>query len=128
LKPDESNSCIDLDFKSIFELDNSIRFVGICSTDGRLFDAHYRDGIKPLITNSILQQSAMKTAIRSITRKEEEGLMGPPVYSVTAYHNVKRITIPINGDLLLLVSLDKNTQENPVIVKILDVLKSFNLL
>ena len=119
---DKENKIQDLDFASIFEIDDSIRFVGVCTTDGRLLDAQYRNGVKPLLTDSGLQQSVVRTAIRSTTRKGDEGLMGPPLYSVTTYSNVKRATIPMDEELLFLVSFERDTQENVLIPKILDFL------
>ena len=120
---DKENKIQDLDFDSIFEVDDSIRFVGVCTMDGRLLDAQYRNGVKPQLTDSGLQQSVVRTAIRSTTRKGEEGLLGRPVYSVTTYPNVKRATIPIDEELLFLVSFEKEVQENSLIPRILEILK-----
>ena len=118
------NDIRDLDFNSIFELDDSIRFVGVCTKDGRLLDAQYKNGVKPLLTDSGLQLSVMRTAIRSNTRAGDEGLMGQPIYSVTAYDNVKRATIPLDDDLLFLASFDKESPEGFIIPKILQILNN----
>ena len=118
------NDIRDLDFDSIFEIDESIRFVGVCTKDGRLLDAQYKNGIKPLLTDSGLQLSVMRTAIRSTTRTADEGLMGHPLYSVTTYENVKRATIPLDDDLLFLTSFDRESAEGFIIPKILHVLNN----
>ncbi len=112
----------DLDLESIFECDDSIRFIGICSKSGQLLDAQYRPGTNPLLTDSGLQFSVMKTAIRSVTRDEYNEGMGRPIYSVTSYENVKRATIPFEKDLLLLVSFEKNQGETQIMGKILEIL------
>ena len=112
----------DLDTELIFEISDSIRFVGVCSKGGQLLDAQYRTGTNPLLTDSGLQFSVMKTAIRSITRDENNEGMGRPIYSVTAYENVKRATIPFGKDLLLLVSFEKNQEEPKIIRNILEIL------
>ena len=116
----EEDTVRDLDFDSIFEIDDSIRFLGVCTTDGRLLDAQYKNGVKPLLTDSGLQQSVVRTAIRSTTRKGEEGLIGKPEYSITKYPNVKRATIPLNDELLFLVSFEKEMDETKLIPKILN--------
>ena len=64
----------DLDFEIIFELSSSIRFVGVCNMQGQLLDAQYRNGITPMLNDSGLQFSVMRTAIRSATRTGAEGL------------------------------------------------------
>ena len=122
-KQSDSKKFHDLDFETIFEIDDSIRFTGVCTTDGRLLDAQYKKGVNPLLTSSGLQLSVMRTAIRSTTRHGDEGLMGRPIYSVTAYDNVKRATIPVSDDLLFLVSFDRDVQESKLIPKIMTALK-----
>ncbi len=121
-KGDSAKKIQDLDFDTILEMDDSIRFVGTCTTDGRLLDAQYKKGVEPLLTDPGLQLSAMRTAIRSTTRSGDEGLMGKPIYSVTIYENVKRATIPIDDDLLFLVSFNKDAEEGKLIPKIMSAL------
>ena len=113
----------DLDFDTIFESDSSIRFVGVCTLQGKLLDAHYRDGITPLLSHAGLQFAAMKSAIRANTRIGDNEDVGNPVYSVTVYENVKRASIPFGNELLLLVSFEKNRNESEIMKKILDIIQ-----
>lgn len=113
----------DLDFDYRFEIESTIRFLGICTMEGKLLDAQYKDDIKPLLTDTALQFSVIKTAIRSNTRISEDKNIGRPLYSVTSYENVKRATIPFGEDLLLLVSFEKIADETLVIEKILRYIK-----
>lgn len=113
----------DLDFDLIFECSDSIRFVGMCTTHGQLLDAKYRNGISPLLSDSGLQFSVMKSSIRHATRLDPEGNLGKPEYSITSYENVKRATIPIDSHLLLLVSFEKNTDEGDLMKKILEIIR-----
>ena len=110
----------DFDPSSIFELDKSIRFVGVSSKTGNLLEAEYRKGITPLISSRELQIAAMKSALRYSMDKDDEKEIGKIQYSVTAYENVKRLTIPFDKDLLLLISFERNKNETEIISKILD--------
>jgi len=112
----------ELDTELIFEISDSIRFVGVCSKSGQLLDAQYRTGTNPLLTDSGLQFSVMKTAIRSTTRDGNNEGMGSTIYSVTAYENIKQGTIPFGKDLLLLVSFEKNQEESQIMRKTLEIL------
>ena len=115
-----------MDFETIFESDSSIRFVGVCTLQGRLLDAQYRKGVTPLLSNQGLQFAAMRSAIRANTRIGDNEGIGNPIYSVTAYDNVKRATIPFGDGLLLLISFEKNQDESQIMKKILDILKIDN--
>ena len=112
----------DLDFERIFESDSSIRFIGVCNLQGQLLDAQYRDGVTPLLSDSGLQFSAIKSAIRATTRIGNNDELGNPLYSITAYENIKKASIPFGKNLLLLVSFEKNQEESKVMKKILDIL------
>jgi len=112
-----SSENMQLECKEILSLDNSIRFVGMCSKEGKLLNVKYRDGITPLITDRELLYAIIKSVERNIVRKESEEKLGPSLYSVAAYANVKRATISVNGGLLF-VSFEGNGNEFTIINKI----------
>ena len=108
---------IQLECNEILSLDNSIRFVGMCSKEGKLLNVKYRDGITPLISDRELLYSIIKSVERNTVRKESEEKLGPSQYSVTAYANVKRATISANGGLVF-VSFEGNGNEYTIVNKI----------
>lgn len=120
--PNSQSLVHDLDFEIIFESVPAIRFIGVCTIQGKLLDAQYRSGVTPLLSDRGLQFAAMKSAIRATTRIGDNEEIGNPIYSVTAYDNVKRATIPFEENLLLLVSFEKNQEESKVMEKILEIL------
>ncbi len=108
---------IQLECKEILSLDNSIRFVGMCSKEGKLLNVKYREGITPLLSDRELLYSIIKSVERNTLRKEAEEKLGPSLYSVTAYANVKRATISANGALLF-ISFEGNGNEFTIVNKI----------
>ena len=107
-----------INFQKIFDFDESIRFLGLCSKKGKILDVKYRNGISPLISDKELLYSIVKSVERRNTRLDSEDSLGPTLYSMTAYANVKRATIPVNDDLLF-VSFERNGDENKILNKIL---------
>lgn len=116
---------IQSECKKILSLDNSIRFVGMCSKEGKLLNVKYRDEIIPLISDKELLYSIIKSVERNTIRKETEDKLGPSLYSVTAYANVKRATISANGGLVF-VSFEGRGNEFEIIAKILEKLHESN--
>ena len=110
---------IQLECEEILSLDSSIRFVGMCSKEGKLLNVKYRDEITPLISDKELLYSIIKSVERNSVRKESEEKLGQSLYSVAAYANVKRATIPANGGLVF-VSFEGNGNEFSIIGKILE--------
>ncbi|MDX1595916.1 MAG: hypothetical protein R3327_03150 [Nitrosopumilaceae archaeon] len=113
----------DFDCTSVLNLDEGIRFVGVCSKNGLLLDFSYRDEINPLLATDDLKLSIQNTIIKHNIRIQEAEKMGEPIYSITTYQNVKRATISLDEELLLLVSFESNRNEHELIHKILKYIK-----
>ena len=111
---------INLQCKDILLTDNSIRFVAICSKEGKMLEVKYREDVSPLLNEKELLYSIIKSVERNNIRKESEEKLGPPIYSITAYANVKRATIPINQGGLVFVSFEGKADEGQILKKILE--------
>lgn len=117
----DSNPAIksaQINFEKIFSFDESIRFLGLCSKRGKILDVKYRKGVSPLISDKELLYSIVKSVERRNTRLDSEDNLGPTMYSMTAYANVKRATIPVNDDLLF-VSFERKGDEHKILNQIL---------
>lgn len=114
----------DFDCQEILNLEKGIRFVGVCSKEGLLLDYAYGEQINPLFSVDDLKQSIQNTITRNKIRSKEAEKMGDPVYSVTAYQNVKRATIVLDDKLLLLVSFESKKDEYQTMQKILHYIKN----
>ena len=111
-------SALPIKCEEVLGLDDSIRFVGACSKQGQLIDVKYREGINPLLSDRELLYSIIKSVERLSDRKDSEDTLGPAIYSVTTYANVKRATIT-TGNQLYFVSFERNGNEYNIINKIL---------
>lgn len=109
---------MELKCQEVLSLDRSIRFVGVCSNEGKLLNIKYRDQIHPLLSDKELLYSIIKSVERYTSRKYSEEKLGPPRYSITAYENVKRATIPVKEGLVF-VSFEGNGDEFAILKKIL---------
>ena len=106
-----------INFDKIFGFDESIRFLGLCSKKGKILEVKYRQGITPLISDKELLYSIVKSVERRNNRLDSEDSLGPTLYSMTAYANVKRATIPIDDDLLF-VSFERKGDEHKILNQI----------
>lgn len=104
---------------NILSVDNSIRFVAMCSKGGKMLNVKYREGISPLLNEKELLYSIIKSVERNNVRKESEEKLGPSIYSITAYTNVKRATIPLKDGGLVFVSFEGNKDEFMILKKII---------
>jgi len=111
----EANKC-----KKILELDKSIRYAGICTSDGKLVASEYKKEITPLINGTELEFAAKISAIRAMERDVLSTKLGRPMYSIASYQNVKRATISLDKGKFLLVSFERNADDALIINKIMN--------
>jgi len=120
-----NNECMTttLDYEKfcddVFKLDKMIRFVGI-------FDGHYRlikmrEGLQSLLSPDETENSLIDTFSKWRTRQGLAKKLGEPLYAMAKYEKVKRITIPINDNGLVLVSTDHSVNHETIIKEILGI-------
>ena len=105
-------------FEEIFKLDPTIRYVGVYH-NGDL-NGKMRAGVDSYLTESETELSLLQAAKRWAERKDWTPKIGKPIYSVTMYQMVKRITIEISPGLLLIVSTEIECEQEKLILKLID--------
>jgi hypothetical protein len=92
--------------KKILDLDHSVRWMGIANKFGVLMNAEHREGLEQLMTDEENEEYAALTVTRHKTRIKFQPKIGDLVYAVGKYEMVIRVTIKINEDYFLLLTLD----------------------
>jgi hypothetical protein len=106
--------------KKILEADKSIRYAGICTSDGTLVASEYKKEITPLINGAELDFAVKLSAIRAMERNILSDKLGSPMYSIASYENVKRATISLDKGMFLLVSFERNADDALIINKVMN--------
>ncbi|MFZ0327546.1 MAG: hypothetical protein WBP64_21835 [Nitrososphaeraceae archaeon] len=87
-------------------VDNSIRWVGIANKFGVLINAEYREGLQLLMSEEENEEYASLTVTRYKTRVKFQSKIGKLIYAFGKYEKLCRVTIHINDDYFLLLTLD----------------------
>ncbi len=115
--------------RQILDLDKGIRFAGVSDSSGKSVMKEYRNGVVPLLSGEEEESSLRQAAIRMASRKALEPSIGKTIYAFALYEKVKRATIPLKNDLILLVSFDIEADYEPIIlVKIIPLAKKHRLI
>ena len=109
--------------KDIMSLDPAIRFSMII-VDGIKKYGGYRDDVASILDSDELSNSILHAHQRMKGRYLVEDKLGTTKYAMAEYEKVKRVTFPINKQILLLVSMDPNSDHNKIIDLILHLIKS----
>ena len=96
----------------------NVRFSAICTLKGEMLFQKRRGDIKSLFTLDETKSQLEKTIDSWKSRGDIKDKIGRPLYSVTSYEKIKRITIPIDEEYLLFISMDNNDNESEKFSKI----------
>jgi hypothetical protein len=108
--------------KSILEIDPQIRFAGICDHTGEIKHGGHADGIQNLLSADETKRSNLQALARWGLRNTLSPKIGYGKYSMTEYERIKRITIPLKQDHLLLVTTEIQADHVKIIQSILKII------
>ena len=109
--------------KDILNLDKKIRFAAICDDAGETRYGGMREGMSSLLTPEETRKSVQLAIGRWGLRDALYPKIGKAKYAMAEYEKIKRVSIPLNDDYLLLVSMDVDTDHSSLIYRILDLIK-----
>lgn len=90
----------------LMDFDDSIRFALVCDKNAEILWNSQRAGIEFLIPIEDTKK-ALKRAINSWhERFDIMDKVGHGLYTITSYEKIKRVTIPLDNDHLLFMSMD----------------------
>ena len=109
----------------ILECDKDIRYVGIYDY-GELYDK-MKPGLKSHLSREETEMSLSQAVYRWSTRKKTADKIGKPIYALAKYEKIYRVTIPIGGAGLILISIKLNADVNRIVEKIITIKNKYSL-
>ena len=103
----------------ILECDKKIRYVGVYDY-GELYDK-MRPGLKSHLSRGETELSLSQAIYRWSTRKKTAEKIGNPVFALAKYEKIYRITIPIGGAGLILITAELDSDVIEIVDKILKI-------
>ena len=108
----------------VLNCDSQIRYVGIYDY-GELYDK-MKPGVSSYLTKEETEVSLSQAIYRWSTRKKISSKIGKPVFAMAKYEKIFRITIPIGGAGLILISTELNANVNDIVDKILEIQSKYS--
>ena len=110
--------------KSILDLNSKVRFAGICDESGEIKYGGQREGINNLLSNEEIRKSNLQALARWGLRNSLSPKIGKGKYAMAEYEKIKRITIPLDDDHLLLITTEVESDHGDIISNVLKLLSS----
>src|SRR5919197_5325388 len=105
--------------KDILSLAPDIRFAGICDDTGEIKYGGQREGVKNLLSSEETKRSNMQALARWGLRNVLASKIGKGKYAMAEYEKIKRITVPLENDYLLLVTTEVEADHISIINNVL---------
>ena len=103
----------------ILEFNEKIRYAAVYDY-GELHDK-IRPGITSHLTREETETSLSQAIYRWSTRKKTADKIGVPVFALAKYEKIYRITIPIGGAGLILITTELDVNINEIVDKTLEI-------
>jgi len=108
----------------ILECDKKIRYVGVYDY-GELYDK-MRPGLKSHLSREETELTLSQAIYRWSTRKKTAEKIGNPIFALAKYEKIYRITIPIGGAGLILISTELDADVTKIVDKVLEIKKKYS--
>jgi len=108
----------------ILECDKKIRYVGTYDY-GELYDK-MRPGLKSHLSREETELSLSQAIYRWSTRKKTAEKIGKPMFALAKYEKIYRITVPIGGAGLILITTEIDANVIEIVDKILEIKNKFS--
>ena len=110
-------------YKDIMNIDEGIRLVTICDSNGRALYSEHRGGVKNLLTPEESKESLVLAVNSWNTRTKLAPKIGKGKYVLAEYEKIKRITMPLGDDhhLLLYITTEVQSDHSNIIRRVSEI-------
>ncbi len=116
-----------MDYKIIIEnimnLDKKIRFSVICDMYGNIVLSRHREGLENFLTEDETKDTLQYSVEALRIRHKHENKIGNGLFALVEYEKLRRLTIPLSHERLLLITLDNSENDLTIIENILNQIK-----
>ena len=114
----------DVLYDQIINLDDLIRYAVVLNSSGEKVCGGYRKEITPLLNDEELKMVHFYALQRWNTRKNLTHKIGNSKYAMAEYDKMKRMTFPVDGKHLLMVTAEIEADHQRIIHSVLDLIKN----
>jgi len=99
----------------IIKLNPKIRYAGIYHTGNVQIWEKLQPGITRLFDKEKTNDTLIHAYMRWRTRQNDSPIIGQPLYSITKYAKINRLTIPVNSKALLMINSEPEFELQEII-------------
>ncbi len=110
----------------ILKLNPKVRYAGIYQTGSVQIWEKIQKGITRLYDKEKTNDTLIHAYMRWRTRQHDSEIIGQPMYSITKYAKINRLTIPANSKALLMVNSEPELELHEIVDDITELIKKYS--
>lgn len=110
--------------KNVMKIDDEIRFAGILDKNGQLVAGGYKDGLTSHLNSDESRMSFHYASHGWESRKNLSHRVGKERFAIIEFEKVKQISIPVDNQNILLMSVEPSTDHDKVMKFVFPILSS----
>ncbi len=110
----------------ILKLDSKIRYSGVYYTGNVQLFEKVQKGVTRLFDKEKTQDTFIHSYMRWKTRQQDSSVVGEPVYSITKYGKINRLTIPCSSKALLMVNTEPELEPHEIVDDVIKLIKKYS--
>ncbi len=112
--------------KDILKLNSKIRYSGVYYTGNVQLFEKVQKGVTRLFDKEKTQDTFIHSYMRWKTRQQDSSVVGEPVYSITKYGKINRLTIPCSSKALLMVNTESELEPHEIVDDVIKLIKKYS--
>jgi hypothetical protein len=109
---------------NVMKIDDDVRFVGILDKNGELVSGGYKDSLASHLQSDESKMSFHYASKAWENRKNLSHRVGKEKFAIVEFEKVKQISIPVDNQNILLVSVEPKTGHDQIVKSVLSLINS----
>ena len=110
----------------ILKLNPKIRYAGIYQTGNVQIWEKIQKGITRLFDKEKTNDTLIHAYMRWRTRQHDSSVIGQPLYSITKYAKINRLTIPTNSKALLMINSEPEFELQGIVDDVIKLITKYS--
>ena len=111
--------------EEIVKLNLKVRYAGVYNTmSGDVYEKTAKE-IERLFTKDQTKKSLTQAYMRWKTRESFSNISGKPIFTMTKYEKINRMTMPCGKNTILLVSMQRELEPQTILPNVLELIEKY---
>ncbi len=111
--------------EEIVKLNPKVRYAGVYNTmSGDVYEKTAKE-IERLFTKEQTKKSLTQAYMRWKTRESFSNISGKPIFTMTKYEKINRMTMPCGKNTILLVSMQRELEPQTILPNVLELIEKY---